>query len=141
MKKILWIVAALAVVLGLAAIVYGPPRNIDLLRRYPTTLTAGAVQPDQARPWQFGPEDVFQLSRFCLQVGDQLKVETGPAKLGIGYCRDGAVWAIVIPAEGGKLSRFGVGASEDIAHVWLRFHPRQIDRLFPPTTVSAASAT
>jgi hypothetical protein len=114
-----------------------PAKAVDLLQRYPTTLTAGLLDPSQARPWQFLANDVFHVSQFQLQVGTQLKVETGPADLGIGHCGDGAVCAILIPAEGGKLTRQGAGAPENVAHVWLRFHPGEINKIFPPDTVSA----
>ena len=126
--------AALA---GLAATLALPARAVDLLQRYPTTLTTGLLTAGQARSWQLTPEDIFRVSRFRLEVGEQLKVETGPADLGIGHCADGAVCAILIPAQGGKLTRAGAG-SEEIAHIWLRFHPKEINKLFPPNTVSSA---
>jgi hypothetical protein len=126
--------------IGLAASVATPARAVDLLQRYPTTLTSGVTQPDQARPWQFTPSDVFRVSRFHLEVGDKLKVDTGAADLGIGHGADGAVCAIFIPAEGGTVTRAGQ-AGEAIAHIWLRFHPGEINRLFPPDTVSAATTT
>jgi hypothetical protein len=113
-------------------------KAVDLLQRYPTTLQAGILEGSQARPWQLLPNDVFHISRFRLEVGDQIKVETGAADLGIGHCSDGAVCAILIPAEGGKLTRSGAGGAENIVHVWLRFHPGEINKLFPPDTVSTA---
>jgi len=130
-----------ATLLELAAAPAAQARAVDLLQRYPTSLTAGLLEPGQARPWQFTPADIFRVSRFSLQVGQQLKVQTGPADLGIGHCADGAVWAVLIPREGGKLTRQGTGEAEDIAHVWLRFHPEAINRLFPPDTVSAAGSS
>lgn len=129
--------AALALLIGGAIL---PATALDLLQRYPTTLTAGLVDPGQARPWQFLANDIFHLSKFQLQVGGQLKLEIGPAELGIGHCSDGAVCAILIPAEGGKLTRSG-GAPETVAHVWLRFHPAEINKVFPPETVSAGTST
>jgi Bacterial Ig-like domain len=130
-----------AALVALAATLVTPAIAVDLLQRYPTTLTAGLLDPNQARPWQFTAQDIFRLSSFKLEVGDQLKVETGAADVGIGHCTDGAILAILIPAEGGKLSRKGVSSSEEIAHIWLRFHPGEVNRLFPPNTVSAASAS
>ncbi len=124
-----------------ALIVSLPVQAVDLLQRYPTTLTTGALEPDQARPWQFTASDIFRVSRFHLEVGDQLKIESGPADLGIGHCADGAVCAILIPTGAAKLTRPGVGSAEEIAHLWLRFHPGQINRLFPPETVSAGSGS
>src|SRR5262245_35796208 len=78
--------------------------GVDLLQRYPTTLTGGLLEPNQARPWQFTAQDVFKISKFHFEMGDQLKVDTGPADLGIGHCSDGAVCAILLPVEGGKLT-------------------------------------
>ncbi len=126
----------------LAAVTAGlstPARGVDLLQRYPTTLTAGLLDPSQARSWQFTPNDIFRVSRFQLQAGAQLKVETGPADLGIGHCGDGAICAMLIPVEGGKLTRQGAGAAEDVSHIWLRFHPGEINKIFPPDTVSAST--
>jgi Tricorn protease C1 domain len=114
--------------------------EVDLLVRYPTTLTAGDTMPDRARPWQFTGADLFRVSRFHLEVGQQLRIDMGPADLGIGHCADGAVWAVLIPRSEGILVGQGTN-QEAIAHVWLRFHPKEIDRLFPPDTVSAGGAT
>jgi hypothetical protein len=126
---------------ALAASVVLPTKAVDLLERYPAKLTGSLVQPDQALPWQFTQSDIFRVSSFRLEVAGQLKVETGPAELGIGHCADGAVLAILLPSEGGTLTRGGSGSGERIAHIWLRFHPGVINRLFPPDTVSAASST
>jgi hypothetical protein len=130
-----------AAITGLAVTLAFPARALDLLQRYPTTLTAGVLQPGEARPWQFTSGDIYQLSSFRFEVGQQLKVETGAAQLGIGHCADGAVWAIVMPGDSGTLSRPGAGSPEPLAQVWLRFHPAELNHLFPPDTVSPASAT
>ena len=110
----------------------------DLLKKYPTTLTAGDAAPNRARPWQFTETDIFQVSRFTLEVGKELRVETQTADLGIGHCADGAVWAVLIPREGGKLTSPVATNAENVAHVWLRFHPAKINQIFPPESVSAA---
>ena len=117
-----------------------PANAVDLLQRYPTTLTKGDVAPDRARAWEFTTADLFRLSRFKLEVAD-LKVETGLADLGIGHCQDGAVWAVVLPREGGKLTSSAASDPETIGHVWLRFHPKEINRLFPPETVAQGGAS
>ena len=109
---------------------------VDLLQHYPTKLTAGDAHPDRARAWEFGGSDVFRLSRFSFVVADKLKIELGPAELGIGHCIDGAVWAVVIPHEKGELTSKAEEQMEVVAHVWLRFHPKEINSLFPPDTVS-----
>ncbi|MGO8696931.1 MAG: S41 family peptidase [Limisphaerales bacterium] len=115
-------------------------KGINLLERYPTSLTAGDTTPGRARTWQFTPEDIFAVSGFTLEVGKQLRVETGAADLGIGHCTDGAVWAVLIPSEDGKLTSTAATSQESIVNVWLRFHPAQIGRIFPPETVTGAGS-
>jgi hypothetical protein len=112
---------------------------VDLLLRYPTKLTAGLLEPAQARAWQFNQNDLFRVSSFRLEVAGKLKVDTGPADLGVGHCADGAVFAVLLPAEKGTLTRGAAGTPESIAHIWLRFHPGEINRLFPPDTVSGSA--
>ena len=114
--------------------------TLDLLKRYPTTMTSGDTSPNRARPWQFTEADLYRLSKFRLDVAD-LHIDIGAADLGIGHCTDGAVWAIILPRETGKLASPAATGEESIASVWLRFHPREIDRLFPPETVSAGGDT
>jgi Peptidase family S41/Tricorn protease C1 domain len=114
--------------------------DVDLLQRYPTKLTAGDTRPDQARSWEFTDADVFRVSRFHLEGGKTLRIDVGSADLGIGHCADGAVWAVLIPQQSGELT-FSTNREEAIAHVWLRFHPEEIARVFPPETVSAGGAT
>jgi hypothetical protein len=114
-------------------------RAVDLLERYPTTLEAGDLNGDNARPWNFAETDLFGLSGFNLNVA-KLQIKMGPADLGIGHCQDGAVWAVVIPRQGGELTSAESGRPEAIAHVWLRFHPKEIGRLFPAGTVSSNGA-
>jgi hypothetical protein len=130
-----WRLGAVLLLLSLS----WPVGALDLLKRYPTTLTAGDTSGDRARPWDFTEADVFRLSRFKLEV-DKLRLEIGPADLGIGHCSDGAVWAIVLPRAGGQLTSPAASQEETIAHVWLRFHPKEINRLFPDETVSGDGA-
>ena len=117
-----------------------PAEALDLLERYPTQLTAGDTAPERARVWEFAGTDVFRLARFSLAVSQDFKVEAGPADLGVGHCADGAVWAVIIPRSGGTLTHQATN-QEAIAHVWLRFHPRRISRLFPAETAFADGAT
>jgi len=116
------------------------PIGVDLLQRYPTKLTAGDTAPENARSWEFTGADIFHLSHFKFEVRNELRVETGSADLGIGHCSDGAVWAVVIPHDGGTLTCQGTN-HEAVATIWLRFHPGEIARLFPPETVSANGST
>ena len=122
-----------------AVLIWQSGHGIDLLRRYPTTLTGGDTS-SRARPWDFGEEDLFQISGFELRIGD-LHLQAGPSDLGIGHSADGAVWALVLPREGGELSSSVVQNGESIANVWLRFHPKELGRLFPPETVTGSGDT
>lgn len=114
--------------------------EVDLLQQYPTKLIAGDLNPDHARSWDFRDGDVFRLTQFRLKAGKDLRVEVGPADLGIGHCADGAVWAVVIPRTSGKLTSPAADREETVSHIWLRFHPKEINRLFPPETVFADGA-
>ncbi len=127
--------ACLVVLAGLLA--HG--QSVNLLDRYPTTLTAGDAQPDRARTWEFTEADVYRVLRFTFAVGDGFRVEAGPSDLAVGHCADGVVWAVLIPREGGKLTSEVKNQPEAVAHVWLRFHPKEINRLFPPDTVASAA--
>ncbi len=110
--------------------------EVNLLEKYPTTLTTGDSDPNRARPWEFSQSDIFHLSGFSFQVGTNLAVDTEEADLGIGHCADGAVWAVLIPRATGTLTSGANAQPEPISHVWLRFHPAVINQLFPPTTVT-----
>lgn len=110
---------------------------IDLLERYPTTLTEGDTDPRWARAWDFSGEDIHELSQFSLDIGDRLSIRCGPSDLGIGHSTDGAVWAIVMPRTEGALISSASGAGETIDHVWLRFHPSLLGEIFPTQTVSS----
>jgi hypothetical protein len=132
---------ACRVVAAVASLLALPASAVDLLERYPTPLTAGDSQPDHGRAWNFNQQDIFRVSKFELQVGDQLKVETDSADLGVGHCSDGAVWAVLIPRAQGTLTSPVARQGEPVANVWLRFHPSQISRLFPPDTVFADGDT
>src|SRR5205809_957214 len=57
--------------------------GIDLLHRYPTKLSAGDTVPQRARSWDFAGTDIFRLSHFRFEVDAKLKVDIGPADLGI----------------------------------------------------------
>jgi hypothetical protein len=127
--------------LGLQLIVFkAHAGGLNLLERYPTLLSEGDATGERARAWAFTAADLFQVSQFALAIGNDLRIETGPADLGVGHCVDGAVWAVLIPRENGTLTR-QTADRENMAHVWLRFHPKEIARLFPPETVSAGGAT
>jgi hypothetical protein len=130
-----------ALTLLIAAATAGRANPVDLLKRYPTTLRAGDLNAEHARPWEFTAADVFQVSRFRLEVTNQLTVETGVADLGIGHCADGVVWAVLLPRDGGQITSEAGNRTELISHVWLRFHPAELNRLFPPETLSDTGRT
>ena len=63
----------IATVAGIACTVAEAQENapsglINLLKRYPTTLTGVDLATARARPWQFSETDIFQLSRFTLEI-------------------------------------------------------------------------
>jgi Big-like domain-containing protein/PBS lyase HEAT-like repeat-containing protein len=121
-------------ILLMACVLQG--RAVDLLARYPTTLSSGDSSPENARRWEFDEKDLFQISGFDLQVGSGFLVKIGAADVGIAHCSDGAVWAVILPRGGGTLRSTAATQEESILHLWLRFHPKNINSLFPPDTVS-----
>jgi len=110
--------------------------RIDLLEQYPTTLTGANTNPQDAREWQFTPQDIYSISRFSFDVNNALQVKIDSADIGIGHCKDGSVWAVVIPREHGTIKSLTFG-EELIDHLWLRFHPREVLSLFPKDTIIA----
>lgn len=115
--------------------------GVDLLARYPTHLSVGDALPDNARPWDFDQRDIYRVSQFTLKVDGDFKVEANASDLAIGHCTDGAVWAVLIPRDSGTLTSPVTNHSESIANVWLRFHPAQINQLFPPERTFADGNT
>lgn len=114
-----------------------PAPAVNLLKQYPTDLVAGDTDPEHALPWDFTADDIYHVSQFNLSVGDQLKLTLGSADLGIGHCKNGAVWAVLLPTEAGALTSSASTNQEPVTQLWLRFHPAEINRLFPPDTVTA----
>lgn len=112
-----------------------PCLGIDLLERYPTQLTDGDTNPDHARAWEFGEDDIYSLADFKLGVGQKLEIQCGLATVGIGHCQDGAVWAVVVPKETSSLTCDEFKEPERFNHLWLRFHPQEVTTLFPLSTV------
>jgi len=113
-------------------------QGISLLGLYPTPLTKADADPNRARAWKITPDDIYEISGFSLRflkVGASLRISITRADLGIGRSEDGAVWAIVIPRAGDRMVSPASRKPEAIDHVWLRFHPKIIDELFPRKTV------
>lgn len=109
--------------------------QVDLLQRYPTTLTEGDLDAGHARSWDFAESDIFTLTQFRFSVGN-LHIEMGAADVGIGHGKDGALWAAVIPRATSTLASSASKKPESISFLWLRFHPKEINNLFPPATLS-----
>ncbi len=112
--------------------------SVDLLSRYPTTLVTEDTHPERAREWEFSAKDIYSISGFSLSIGNSLTADIGKADVGLGYCIDGAVWAVIIPREKGTIKWTQNNETEAIAYLWLRFHPAEINRLFPMDTVKGA---
>ncbi len=108
--------------------------EVDLLERYPTKLAGTDANPEHARAWEFDERDIFKLTQFRFSAGG-MHIEMGPAVVGLGHCADGAVWAVVYPKVSGLLSSEASRNDEPISHVWLRFHPGIVNKLFPAGTV------
>ena len=111
------------------------PNTVNLLAIYPTSLTGGDTV--NSRPWEFKLDDIYSLSRFSYSFNKNgsLLIDVGPADAGIGHSNDGAVWAVVIPRKNGTVSSSLLKQPETIEHIWVRFHPKTINDLFPPETV------
>jgi hypothetical protein len=71
--------AALSLLGGLAR------AEVDLLKKYPTSLKTGDTAPDRARAWQFTPEDIFHLSGFTNTLATTLLVQVGVSDLGLAW--------------------------------------------------------
>lgn len=105
-----------------------------LLKEYPATLSGGIEKPENALEWNFSEDDVYRVSKFEFNIAD-LKIEMGAADVGIGHATGGALWAVVMPREEGKLSSSRAKEEETVDHIWLRFHPAKLNQLFPPSTL------
>ncbi len=112
----------------------------DLLQQYPPEVGQTNAGPVRYEEWEMTRQDVFHLSQFQLQVGRGLQLNFGETELGIAHGPGGAYWAVLIPRKSGTLTTHSNGPPEEISHALLRFHPRQIGRLFPRETVTAADA-
>jgi len=113
--------------------------EVDLLARYPTELRGQPTTGGRLKgySWEITDDDVYALTRFSYAFGDSLKIETGPADLGVWRSPVGAVCAVVIPRSKGVFRSEASPEPETIDHVWLRFHPSETAKLFPKATVRA----
>ncbi|MBU0617949.1 MAG: hypothetical protein KKI02_09550 [Planctomycetes bacterium] len=125
---------AVIVLLGLAGAGCGFGQGFDLGKRYPAKLDSSPARVGYA--WSCDPDDVWSLSSFSYELGDQLKVELGPATVVFGRHDTSVLWAAVLPDQPGKLTAAATGGGADtVAHIWLRFHPSRAGELFLPATV------
>lgn len=107
------------------------------IHQYLTGSSAGAASPHITGHWELMLNDLFLVSHFQFGVGRDLQLELGESHLGIGHDANGALFAVIVPRENGKLIRRATNEVHPVAHVFLRFHPQTIRNLFPPETVSA----
>ncbi len=111
-------------------------KQVDLLQKYPTTLREKDANPGNARAWKITDKDIFYTPSFKLNIGNDLKVEIEEAVIGIGNTKDGAVWAIIIPGNRGTLNSSANETTEIIEHLWLRFHPAEINNIFRDSNIT-----
>lgn len=125
-----------AVALALLAAPAGAlaPQKPDLAELYPATLEAEAGSGPYT--WKCTAEDVWELRSFQLEVARLLKVKLGPSLAILGHHDRNVMWALVVPERTAKLSSEVRGDGEEIAHVWMRFHPARLGELFPVRTVT-----
>lgn len=112
--------------------------DVDLQRRYPASET---IHPTSKVSWTFGQEDIFRLESFRLTTADGLQIVIDDAELCIGHSEVGAVWAAIVLQATGSLVSEATSVVEEVASVWLRFHPSQLNAIFPPASVSVHDAT
>lgn len=109
-------------------------RGLDLGAHYPATLDSS--EKIEGLEWSCVAGDVWRLAEFNYALGDQFKVELGPAQVVFGVHDRNVVWAAIFPAQPGKILSAPQGAGEPVKSVWLRFHPACLTALFPPASVS-----
>lgn len=118
-----------------SAVVPAAVGSINLQKIYPP-VSAETRSPGTAYAWEFGKNDVYRLARFSLSIPGRLDVSTESAFVGIGHCEMGAVWAVIIPDSPGTISGQAIDQPMNVANIWLRFNPGEINRLLPPKTIT-----
>lgn len=106
----------------------------DFARIYPATLDAS--EKPVGHEWVTQPDDVWRLSRFALDWGDDLRIHLADATVVFGRKDRNVLWAVLTPDAPQPLASRKAGDTEKIAAIWLRFHPTRVAELFPPATVS-----
>ncbi|MEO0652726.1 MAG: hypothetical protein AAFZ65_18780, partial [Planctomycetota bacterium] len=111
--------------------------DLSIAERFPAPAD---LVPGRPLAWDAASDTVLRLERFDFERGG-LRVSAGPSTLLVGGGPQGAVWAALVPDDPGQVAGELPGAGEPLAHCYLRFHPAEVDRLFPPPTVTAVGAT
>ncbi len=112
--------------------------SLDPWSQYAVDTSAEPGDPLDAYEWEFDPNDIYRLSAFSLPLGTNSNLEIGQADLGIGHCKRGATWAVIVPRQDGTLTSSAADGPETVDHVWLRFHPDRIADLLPKDRVTSA---
>ena len=107
-------------------------QNVNLAEKYPVALEIQSEHAGYA--WECGPEDVWRLRSFRIDLGEQLKVTLGPTTAIFGRYKTNVLWAVLLPDEPGRFES-AAGQEGAAAHLWLRFHPKRIGELFPKDIV------
>jgi hypothetical protein len=122
-----------ALLVALAAAANASPGGTDLDAVYKATLDR-----DDKNPVPYatdcGPDDVWELASFELDVGKHLRIELGPSTVVFGHHDTNVLWSVIVPKEPGKLTTKD-GGDEKVTNVWFRFHPSLVGELFPAKTV------
>ncbi|UCF33657.1 MAG: hypothetical protein JSV78_15130 [Phycisphaerales bacterium] len=121
--------------IALTGVMCAPAVALDLVEKYPCAAPAGEGTKADAKPATFTEADIYEITKFTLDKCEPMSLRVGRSDLAIGHNADGAVWAVVIPREGGWLTSPRNLQPEVIDHIWLRFHPSLLGTLFPPGTV------
>ncbi len=126
---------SLIVIVGTNA---GFGQGVDLAAKYPAQLDHTPVQIGYV--WNCAPRDVWRLASFSYELEGQVSLQLGPSEVVFGKHGTTVLWAVILPDRAGKLDAPASGGSDTITHVWLRFHPGQLGRLFPAATVKGPGA-
>lgn len=81
-------------------------------------------------------EDVWRLESFEVALGKDFRLASGPATVAVGVHDGNALWAMVTPDEPATIETIQMGDGETTRSIFLRFAPSEVDRVFPPETVT-----
>ena len=124
---------AIPVVTLLGVLSQIPGAEVNLAAKYRPALDYAEGAGGQN--WTSGKEDVWALKSFTYGFKGKFAVEVGPSQLVFGKQGTSVLWAALLPAKPGKLTKAPQGAGEEVTSIFLRFHPGLVGTLFPPGTV------